>query len=149
MLWSYEEKEKYSHASLNTFYISLKHRSVGMICLLPANANWRPLISTDWPIFPTSIDTICLGVFLKSSLGGANISWERKNLSGGVIAGKKPLKKKKLFYSTSNFQRSYSISIVMSSIQKGMNSEKLVFFQVKAGEGDSHHATTHLIVQAS
>eukprot|EP00069_Balaena_mysticetus_P018386 bmy_11060T0 len=36
-------------------------------------------------MFPTSIKAICRGVFLKSSRGGASISWERKNFSGGVI----------------------------------------------------------------
>ena len=31
------------------------------------------------------------GVFLKSSRGGASMSWERKNFSGGVIGGKNPV----------------------------------------------------------
>ncbi|KAI1241693.1 hypothetical protein IHE44_0005180 [Lamprotornis superbus] len=58
----------------------------------PANASCSPLMSTDWAMFPTSIAAICRGVFLNSSLGGANISCERKNFSGGVMGGKKPVK---------------------------------------------------------
>lgn len=47
-------------------------------------------MSMDCGMLPTSMQDTCLGVFLKRSLGGANISWERKNFSGCVMGGRKP-----------------------------------------------------------
>lgn len=56
----------------------------------PASASCSPLMSMDWGMLPTSMQDTCLGVFLKRSLGGANISWERKNFSGWVMGGRNP-----------------------------------------------------------
>lgn len=39
-------------------------------------------MSMDWGMLLTSMQDTCLGVFLKRSLGGANMSWDRKNFSG-------------------------------------------------------------------
>lgn len=47
-------------------------------------------MSMDWGILLTSMQDTCLGVFLNRSLGGANISWDRKNFSGWVMGGRKP-----------------------------------------------------------
>lgn len=47
-------------------------------------------MSTDCGMLLTSMQDTCLGVFLNRSLGGANISWERKNFSGCVMGGRKP-----------------------------------------------------------
>lgn len=92
MCWFLSKIWKHLHKE-HQFSISSRLISATKAHFLPAKASWRPLISTDWPMFPTSIEAICRGVFLNSSLGGANISWERKNFSGGVIGGKKPAEK--------------------------------------------------------
>lgn len=47
-------------------------------------------MSTDCGMLLTSMQDTCLGVFLNRSLGGANISWDRKNFSGCVMGGRKP-----------------------------------------------------------
>lgn len=41
-------------------------------------------------MLPTSMQDTCLGVFLNRSLGGANISCDKKNFSGCVMEGRKP-----------------------------------------------------------
>lgn len=56
----------------------------------PAKGSCSPLMSIDWGMLPTSMQDTCLGVFLKRSLGGASISWDRKNFSGCVMGGRKP-----------------------------------------------------------
>lgn len=56
----------------------------------PAKASCSPLMSMGCGMLPTSMQDTCLGVFLNRSLGGANISWDRKNFSGCVMGGRKP-----------------------------------------------------------